>query len=127
MDNQQTSLSQYIGQNKDTIEIIGVFTTVAAALGEFVQDAKLVRYISCIFIILVFLLLWELYKTFPKQRTSRVELFFVFFCFGVGAIMLVVIANNVDFLLYLSVGALLGIVMALMQRAPRLFSRWHKK
>ncbi len=127
MDHQQTSLAEYISQHKDVIEIIGVFTTVAAALGEFVKDAKAVRYISCIFIILVFLLLWELYKTFPPRRTTRVELFFVFFCFGVGAVILAVIVNNIDFLGYLAAGGILGTIIALISMAPKLLSRWRKR
>lgn len=113
MEHEKVGLTEYITQNEKVITALGVFIAVAGVAGDIVHDQKLSRYIQCIFIILVVILLVELYRKFPKHREVLVELFAVFLYFGACAFILAIVAYNVDLILYLLAGAGLGVVVGL--------------
>ncbi len=112
MEYEKVGLTAYITKNDKVITALGVFIAIAGVTGDVVHEQKLSGYIQTIFIFLVALLLWELYKTFPKHRETLVELFASCLFFGAFFFILVIFANNIDLVLYSAIGFVVGLLLA---------------
>lgn len=111
MSEKKTDLTEYITRNEKVVTGLGIFVAIASFVGEAVKDPKAANYIVCIFTILILILLRELYQKFPKEREPAVEIFFVFLCFGIGALLYNAVVNALLFVFSLLGGALLGLVI----------------